>query len=128
MKFKRYHKRFGAGFLALLLSAFGITQLTDRSVTLTWVAPTERTDGLPLEAGELLGYDLDCDNGRTYSAITETTVTFDVQPGTLTCELVALATGNNGDILRSEPTIGTFLIPTSLTQPKAPTDFNFQIN
>ena len=49
----------------LTAAALVVSQSADVDVQLTWSAPTTRTDGSVLTAGEILGYELECTSGKT---------------------------------------------------------------
>ena len=120
-------KRRAAGILALLASVFGISQGSDRQVELTWDAPTERIDGTPLPASEVLGYDLECNNGESQSGITGNSVTISVAPSLLECSLVTLATGDNGEVLRSEPATASLLVVPFIAAPLKASNFEMKV-
>lgn len=122
----RHKKKLGAGLMAILASVFGISQGSDRQVELTWNAPTERIDGTPLPAGEVLGYDLECNNGESQSGITGNSVTISVAPSLLECSLVTLATGDNGEVLRSEPATASLLVVPFLAAPLKASNFEMR--
>ena len=53
-------------FISLLTAAaLVVSQSADVDVQLTWSAPTTRTDGSVLTAGEILGYEVECTSGKT---------------------------------------------------------------
>ena len=123
---KLRRKRRAAGILALLASVFGISQGSDRQVELTWDAPTERIDGTPLPASEIVGYDLECNNGESQSGITGTSITISVAPSLLECSLVTLATGDNGEVLRSEPATASLVVVPFLAAPVKANNFEMR--
>lgn len=123
----KHRKKFGIGLMSILAAMFGISQGTDRSVELTWDAPTERIDGTPLPASEIVGYDLECNNGESQSGITGNSVTISVAPSLLECSLVTLATADNGEVLRSEPATASLLVVPFLAAPVKPSSFEIKV-
>lgn len=123
----RHKKKLGAGLMAILASVFGISQGSDRQVELTWDAPTTRIDGTPLPASEIVGYDLQCSNGESQIVVTGTSVTLSVAPSLLECSLVTLATGDNGEVLRSEPATASLVVVPFLAAPLKASNFDMKV-
>tara|TARA_R100000951_G_scaffold90032_1_gene78145 strand:- start:2525 stop:2905 length:381 start_codon:yes stop_codon:yes gene_type:complete len=123
-KFK--HKlRLGVGIFAIIASFLGITQGTERTVTLTWTVPIERTDGTPLDA--VVRYDIDCTTGES-AQVTDTAHTFSTNNyGDHSCSLVVVASDGEGGLLSSQPTSVSFNVAIFLTQPKPATNFKAEV-
>jgi hypothetical protein len=113
--------------MAILASVFGISQGSDRQVELTWDAPTERIDGTPLPASEIVGYDLQCSNGESQIVVTGTSITISVAPSLLECSLVTLAAGDNGEVLRSEPATSSLVVVPFLAAPVKAPNFDMKV-
>jgi len=122
----RFKKRIAGGFLALLASLGLISQVPEKTVELNWVTPTERVDNT--EIGEVHGYEIDC-AGQAFSVGNVTTFSFQSSAwGSHVCSIVVLALNENGDILRSVPTLSnTISIQLPWAAPKAATGFTAEV-
>lgn len=119
-------KRLLAGLLTIIAAWFGLTQSTDKTIEINWVSPTERIDDT--EIGEIHGYEIDC-AGQAFSVGDVTTFSFQSSAwGSHVCSIVVLALNENGDILRSVPTLSNSInIQLPWAAPKSATGFTAEV-
>jgi hypothetical protein len=81
------------------------------------------------EIGEIHGYEIDC-AGQAFSVGAVNTFSFQTSAwGEHTCSIVVLALNENGDILRSVPTLSNSInIQLPWSAPKAATRFTAEVN
>ena len=104
----------------LTAAALVVSQSADVDVQLTWSAPTTRTDGSVLTAGEILGYELECTDGKT-ATVTSLNHTFSysrlTESGEQSCSVRVRATDGGDEVLVSTPVTESFVIPALFATP-----------
>ena len=118
----------------LSAAALVVSQSTDVDVQLTWSAPTTRTDGSVLTAGEIVHYEIHCTdstNGKT-ATVTTTHHTFSysrlTESGEQSCSVIVGASdGDDRFVIMSEPVTESFVIPSLFARPSPATNLTITV-